>query len=105
MKIELFKASHGREARIVITEDDDSMITVEQSKAATLAGQIIHFAMHGTLPELNGKTIECSSCGRAFDEGSNEIAFREDPFASEIRNDHTERWICDQCVHESEQDI
>lgn len=35
----------------------------------------------------------------------NTVSFRSDPFASEIRQDDTEKWLCNECYRNSEQEI
>ena len=43
----------------------------------------------------------CPGCNK----GSVELEFAEDPYMSEIEDDHTPVWLCDDCRWKSAQDI
>lgn len=45
------------------------------------------------------KRGKCACCGRA------DSALREDPYASEIKQDHTLQFLCDECEYQSASDI
>jgi hypothetical protein len=47
----------------------------------------------------------CNNCGKNFVVEDGNIAFREDPYNSEINGNHTEMWLCDDCYSESCDDI
>jgi hypothetical protein len=45
--------------------------------------------------------LECDYCGKV----SEDVELMEDPFLSEIRDDHTEHFICPKCYEESAREI
>jgi hypothetical protein len=47
----------------------------------------------------------CEFCGKKFSVTKGEISFQEDPFASEINDDHTEAWQCESCSSDSAMEI
>ena len=51
----------------------------------------------------NRKTHKCVSCKQFFCESH--IEYNEDPYQSDINNDHTKIWECETCKEESRNDI
>jgi hypothetical protein len=43
----------------------------------------------------------CERCGKRKDD----VEFREDPYASEINDDHEKHWLCGECVTLSADEI
>lgn len=47
------------------------------------------------------KADPCEYCGKEKDD----VSFREDPYNSDVNEDHTKHWICDSCHQERADDI
>lgn len=46
---------------------------------------------------------ECNACGKMFDEA--DLYWGPDPFQSEINDDDTPMWLCDDCYQASADEI
>ncbi len=56
-----------------------------------------------TIAEPSPKKYKCSTCEGLFEKKC--IHFCEDPYASEINDDHSKDWYCDECLDSSTGDI
>ena len=50
---------------------------------------------------ITKKLHKCSNCGKKDDT----VIKTEDPYQSEINDDHTTMYLCQECVHESSMEI
>jgi ribosomal protein L37AE/L43A len=67
-----------------------------------MSDEIIQEAKKLLLDELH----ECESCHRwATEHERNPVTWGEDPYASEISDDHTEIWECENCREESSMEV